>query len=463
MHSKDSKTQPSKPKLFNIFFLLLTFASFFAFISGQGAAAGFAVYVDINGGSASYSGFLVLVFSLAAALSRLIVGAVLDRSFAIKAAFIGMTGLAVFTFLAYFFPQPGLPMVVLRALQGFSFAYGTTACAFAVEEVLPEERLGEGIGYYGLAQALALALGPAFGLMLVQSDASTNLFIGLTIAALFAIVAIALCRYDKHPDKLPTTAAYLKKLRVKQCNTRDASPSCDGLQVTKETGRVSKTNSNCKNVAPLDISSSKITQDYHGLAKMFEIRALPGALGAFLFCTTHAFFIMFSAQYGYTLQLEYPSLLFILASVSMFTVRAFSGSYMDTIDSRKLMTFALLLGAVGMTLFNAAQQIPFLFYVAGVVHGAAFGIVSPLSQTVCVKSCPHERWGAATGLYYLGVDFGLGIGGIAIGVIIDTVGYSIIFVCALIMYALLFAVAWLFFPKPQINSQKERFEKARTQ
>lgn len=195
-------------------------------------------------------------------------------------------------------------------------------------------------------------------------------------------------------------------------------------QQKKQVG-VSATNNNCKNVATLGISISKTTQDYHGLAKMFEIRALPGALGAFLFCTTHAFFIMFSTQYGYSLQLEYPSLLFIIASVSMFVVRAFSGSYMDTIDSRKLMAFALLLGAVGMTLFNTAQQIPLLFYVAGIVHGAAFGIVSPLSQTVCVKSCPHERW-AATGLYYLGVDFGLGIGGIVIGGIIDTVDYSVI-------------------------------------
>ena len=193
----------SQVKIFNSFFIMLIIAGFCTLLAGQGLTAGLTVYVNVMGSTASYAGLLGLVFSIAAAAARLFVGMVLDRTFTLRVTIIGLISLLFFTVLLLLFAKPGPVFTILRAFQGLSFAVATTSCAVAAEEVLPAERLGEGIGYYGLAQAIALALGPALGLVLAQSSPASNLFLGVSFSMALSILIISFCRYDKHPNRLP--------------------------------------------------------------------------------------------------------------------------------------------------------------------------------------------------------------------------------------------------------------------
>ena len=408
----------SQVKIFNSFFIMLIIAGFCTLLAGQGLTAGLTVYVNVMGSTASYAGLLGLVFSIAAAAARLFVGMVLERTFTLRVTIIGLISLLFFTVLLLLFAKPGPVFTILRAFQGLSFAVATTSCAVAAEEVLPAERLGEGIGYYGLAQAIALALGPALGLVLAQSSPASNLFLGVSFSMALSILIISFCRYDKHPNRLPMSAAYIKKTAKQQ--------AC---------------------IESEESVNEKYEETYKGVAKLFEARALPGAIGIFLFAVSNSFFMMFSGQYGVELNVSNPGIMFTLAAATMIGTRLCSRMYMDIIEPRYIMTVAAIFGILGFVCFFGALSIKPLFYVAGLLYGIAFGVISPLCQSVSVKNCPHSRWGAATALYYLGLDVGMGIGAVIVGVLRDAFGYSSVFIYAFAMYTVLIFVTWVVFPK----------------
>ena len=62
-----------------------------------------------------------------------------------------------------------------RAWSGRSPAASATAAA----DVLPLSRLGEGIGYSGLGQAIAMSIGPALAIFLISTDVPENFYFGL--------------------------------------------------------------------------------------------------------------------------------------------------------------------------------------------------------------------------------------------------------------------------------------------
>ena len=88
-------------------------------------------------------------------------------------------------------------------LQGMGFAIATTASATAAADVLPLSRLGEGIGYYGLGQAIAMSIGPALAMFLVSTDPAENLYLGFSAAAACALAFSLVCRYERNPRSLP--------------------------------------------------------------------------------------------------------------------------------------------------------------------------------------------------------------------------------------------------------------------
>lgn len=58
---------------------------------------------------------------------------------------------------------------IFRTLHGAPFGATTVAASTVAVDVLPSSRRGEGIGYYGLSNNLAMALGPALAIFLLQA------------------------------------------------------------------------------------------------------------------------------------------------------------------------------------------------------------------------------------------------------------------------------------------------------
>ena len=211
--SKNDNSRGGSPReqLWSTTFVLVVASTLCCFMVGQGLNSSTSVYVALYGGTAAYAGVLAAVFSGAAAVVRLLSGPLIDGRGRRIVMLFGFAVLIVGT-VGPLFTHDVAPFVVFRILQGAGFSAVTTASATAAADALPASRMGEGIGYYGLGQALSMSVGPALALALVSTDPPENLFVGATAIAVVGLAMIFLCRYEKHPEMLPEEAVYRRRL-----------------------------------------------------------------------------------------------------------------------------------------------------------------------------------------------------------------------------------------------------------
>ena len=67
-------------------------------------------------------------------------------------------------------------LAVLRVIHGVTWAVSTTAVGTAITDIIPDSRRGEGMGWYGMAMTIAMAIGPMIGLWVVQNYSFDGLF-----------------------------------------------------------------------------------------------------------------------------------------------------------------------------------------------------------------------------------------------------------------------------------------------
>ena len=429
------------PRLFTAVFLGIVGVTLFCYVTGQGLNAGTSVYIDRLGGSATLAGIGAAVFSAAAIVGRLVSGPLADTRGRLLVMASGGVVLLVGVIGAAVSANLDLIMV-WRTLQGLGFSAVTTASATAAADVLPVERLGEGIGYYGLGQALAMSVGPAIAIALVATDPAENLFWGLAVAAALSLGLCAFCRYEHNPQRLPESATY-RRLAAKAA--RDAAAA--GQKATPAEG---------DNAASDGKPRAKGKQN-RGLGSFLRAALEPGALSGgiplMVISPAFGFGIFFVGLLGTQLGVGNAGLFYTLSAVSMVVVRISSKAFMDRIVPIKLFAVAVGSGIVCYLLLLVVTLgvLPdggrdAVFYLAGIFYGLCLGLTLPVNQTVAVKNSPAERWGAANGLFLLMLDLGIGLASIAWGITNDTLGFSFTICCVIALIVASLGVAWITYP-----------------
>ena len=421
--SKNDNLRGESPReqLWSTTFVLVVVSTLCCFMVGQGLNSSTSVYVALYGGTAAYAGVLAAVFSGAAAVVRLFSGPLIDGRGRRIVMLVGFAVLIVGT-VGPLFTHDVAPFVVFRILQGAGFSAVTTASATAAADALPASRMGEGIGYYGLGQAIAMSIGPAFALALVSMDPAENLFIGATAAAALGLALIFFCRYEKHPETLPEEAVYRREREEKR--TRSEGAKSEGA---RREGFISR---------------------------IFEKRALPGTLPTLVIAPAFGFVIFFVGLYGTSLGVGNAGLFYTLSAVSMIIVRLKSGAFMDRFAPIKILPVALAFGVVAFamliacgTVLDSSPARDAVFYLAGIVYGPCIGIVNPLNQAVAVKNTPPERWGAANALFQLAIDVGIGCASVIWGLVNDSFGFPVTICCVICCAVASYFVARAVYPK----------------
>ena len=421
--SKNDNLRGESPReqLWSTTFVLVVVSTLCCFMVGQGLNSSTSVYVALYGGTAAYAGVLAAVFSGAAAVVRLFSGPLIDGRGRRIVMLVGFAVLIVGT-VGPLFTHDVAPFVVFRILQGAGFSAVTTASATAAADALPASRMGEGIGYYGLGQAIAMSIGPAFALALVSMDPAENLFIGATAAAALGLALIFFCRYEKHPETLPEEAVYRREREEKR--TRSEGAKSEGA---RREGFISR---------------------------IFEKRALPGTLPTLVIAPAFGFVIFFVGLYGTSLGVGNAGLFYTLSAVSMIIVRLKSGAFMDRFAPIKILPVALAFGVVAFamliacgTVLDSSPARDAVFYLAGIVYGPCIGIVNPLNQAVAVKNTPPERWGAANALFQLAIDVGIGCASVIWGLVNDSFGFPVTICCVICCAVASYFVARVVYPK----------------
>ncbi len=410
-------------RLFSPVFILIIVCTLFCFLFGQGANAGTSVYLECKGQSTSLAGIGALTMSLSAAVSRVITGPLSDMR-GRKIAVVAGCAIMIAGALGPLFSNTGAFFIIWRILQGLGFAASTTALATAAADVLPLSRLGEGIGYYGLGQAISMSCGPAIAIALVYSDSPENFYIGLLVFAIAAIICTIFIRYEKKPESLPETSEF--RMRWQR----------DEIVYLRET-------------KPTENKTSKIT--IRGLIDgIFEPPALHGTIPMMFISTSFGFGIFYMGVYGTYLQVGNPGLFYTISAVTMIIVRLTSGKFMDKLRPIVIMGSAVISGLVCYSMLlgcNFIENNSALYYVAGAFYGVSLGVSLPINQTIAVKLSSPERWGAANGLYLFGNDIGIGFSSLIWGMAAPVLGYPITLMCVMGCIAASFVAALICYPK----------------
>lgn len=417
----DSSTTPDQAKepLWTPLFIAVVVSTFCLFLTAQGLNAGMTVYLDRIGQPAALSGLLAAITAGACAITRLASGPLVDRRGRAAMMTAGALLLVASTFLTTFAANV-VPLTICRILQGIGFSLGTTATATMASDILPFRRLGEGIGYYGLGQALAMAVGPMLALTLALMNPPQMLFIGLTAVALVVLALVPLCRYEKDPrGKLAASSAYFVRWNRGRGVCAEGRPR-EGRASAQKRGLVSQ---------------------------VFEKDALPGTIPLLALAPVFGFGIVFVGLYGCEIGVGSAGLFFTFAAASMIAVRLLLSRRINQANPVSAFGAAALAGIVCFSLLLAASVCAPLYYLAGFFYGLCLGISQPLGQSIAVRNIPSERLGAANALYLLAIDAGFGVGAIAWGILSDTVGFAPTILCVMACIVLSFLLARRYYPR----------------
>lgn len=393
-------------RLWSPLFVCIIICALCTFMTGQGLNSGTSVFLERMGESATLAGVLAAVFSIAAAIARIACGPIIDGIGRVVVMATGVVILIIGTSIPILLYSPTI-FTICRILQGIGFSAATTAVATMAADVIPRSRLGEGIGYYGLGQALAMSIGPALAIFLVNTQPATNLYLGLTAVATLGFILTFICHYENKPQRLPKTAEYRIRL---------------------EAG---------------DLDKKKKNEDEEqgsGLSKFvytfFEPKALPGALPMLLITPAFGFGIFFIGLYGEQCGVSNSGLFFTVSAIAMMVIRLASKFYMDRVAPIKLAVTASLFGILAFALLLLCSDIPILFYVAGVPYGLCQALSISVNQSVAVANTPSHRWGATNAFFMLVIDVGMGISSAIWGLVNDSFGFNVTIVCVAVCLAL---------------------------
>lgn len=189
------KEQQYKAKLFTTGYLFLILISLTTAMSYSMISTLITNYAVKLGGTLAMAGTIAGIFSMAALFSRPVGGLICDTLNKKKICIIA-TVVFCFSFLGYAFSANMAVMLFFRIIQGFSFGISGTANMALVAEIIPKERLGEGLGYFGLGQVVSQVIGPVIGVAMKEHMGFRALFYTVAVISAFAVVLLFLFPYD---------------------------------------------------------------------------------------------------------------------------------------------------------------------------------------------------------------------------------------------------------------------------
>ena len=138
-------------------------ANFFT-VSSLGAFFLLPLFIQDHGGSKSDIGIVMGAFALSSVLCRPWISNLIDRIGRKRSYTIGCTIMGGIP-LTYLFFQGDLshfyfPLLLVRIIHGVGLAFCFTSAFTYIADIVPEERLNEGIGMFGITGLSALAIGP---------------------------------------------------------------------------------------------------------------------------------------------------------------------------------------------------------------------------------------------------------------------------------------------------------------
>lgn len=342
-------------------------------------------YTHVLGGTPTMVGFIASSFAYTALLLKVFAAPAIDtwNKKTILGSAILVMALAYF---GYSMSTDVHGIFVFRLIQGCGQAFSATCCLALATDMLPSDRIGTGIGYYSVAQAICQSIGPAVGLELADRLGYHATFI---TCALIMIVAAVMA--------LSLKTRYVKKGKFRL--------RLDGI-VAREA-------------------------------------VIPAFLMFFLcmaYYNVTAFLVIYAEEQGIQGNV---GLFFTVYAVTLFVSRPLVGRMSDKRGTVAVLLPAMCFFAAAFILIGIARNLGTLL-LAAFVSAFGYGACQPAVQTLCMKSVPKEKRGAGSTTNYIGQDLGNLVGPLVAGMVVEKFGYHMMWFIMIIPVAIAMAIVLVF-------------------
>ena len=313
-------------------------------------------------------GLVLSGYTLTALLVRPFSGYFVD-SFPRKVVLLVSYFFFMLLFAGYVVAGTVLLFAIVRTLHGFPFGATTVANSTVAIDVLHPSRRAEGIGYYGLSNNIATAIGPTVALVIYQAWESYDLLFVLSL--LFALVGFTISSTLKLPQK----------------------------EIVKDKKPIS-------------------------LDRFLLVRGW--SLGIAMCCYSFSYGVLatYLAIYGKE-ELGITGgtgLFFMILSIGLICSRLIGSRTLRKGKVVENASFGVMVSVFGYLLFAAVHNL-WGYYGAALIIGLGNGHMFPAFQTMFINLASHEQRGTANSTLLVSWDIGIGLGILLGGALAEYWGY----------------------------------------
>lgn len=350
----------NRQKLWTKNFLIISAANFIIYFTFYLLMVTMSLFVTEKfNASASQAGLASGIFVIGALFARIISGKYLEKIGYKKMLYFGLIFFLITT-ICYIFVQNMGMLILDRFLNGACMGIASTATGTIVAKIIPDERRGEGTGYYTLSLTLSAAVGPFLGMLISRNSDFQKSFLICAAVVTASLIAVF---FVKVPENL---------------NAGMAAP-------------VQK--------APHSFS----------FKSFFEVNAIPISVVSAITAFGYASILSFLTSYVKEIHLSYAgSFFFVVYAATVFLSRPFTGKLLDKKGESIVIYPAICTFAAALFLLGCAGN-SFLLLLAGVLVGLGYGTLSSSCIAIAIKSSPSEHAGLTTSTSYMFQDLGIGI------------------------------------------------------
>ena len=374
--------QKQQMKLWNRNFILACLGNFLLFFAFYLLVPILPIYLtETFSASKSSIGSILALYSLTALMIRPFSGYIVD-SFSRKKVLLLCFFLFFALFGGYLLAGTLLMFTIVRAFNGFSFGAVSVSMTTVAIDVMPSQRRGSGIAYYGVANNLSMCIGPMTAMYMHQCGASYEwiFFLALFAAGLgFAVISFI-------------------DVPIKELIRNKESLSLDRFWLAGAWRE-------SINLTFISFSYGLLTTFLAIYGK--EKLGIEGGSGTF----------------------------FLLFAIGIIISRLAASHWIN----RGFVTINITVGTailiVGYLMFALWIDLPG-YYLSAIIIGLGQGMFLPACQTIFINLAPNNKRGTANSTYLTSWDVGAGIGIMVGGFIVDHLGYSAAFLSAAISVAI---------------------------
>lgn len=329
--------------------------------------------------SRSTAGFILSSYTITALMIRPFAGYMVD-TFPRKPLLLICYFVFLLFFGGYLLAGTLLLFAIIRAGHGVAFGLLTVSNSTVAIDVMPSSRRGEGIGYYGVSNNLAMSVGPMLSLYIHDAYANFDyIFLLSMVSATIGLIAVSTIKMPYRRDPVPEKP-------------------------------------------PISLD------------RFLLLKGMPEAVTLIFYSFSYGVLSTYLAVYGKEeLGIESGAgFFFILLAIGLILSRLASGQWLNRGFVTRNIFVGMLLSLLGYLIFVGVRN-EWGYYGAAVVLGLGYGCICPAYQTMFINLAPNNQRGTANSTYLTAWDLGVGLGVLIGGQIADLTNYATVYATACVL------------------------------